>query len=1074
MVKVFQSGVFIGKDRAMYHAQTDTPAQARTSNLNEELGMVDTILSDKTGTLTCNMMEFFKASIAGVSYGQGVTEIEKANARRNGSAMEAVEDPAAVPWKQASFNFYDKRILGGAWEQEARPAVLKEFFRVLAVCHTVIPDGPADPAKIKYEAESPDEAALVAAGKVFGFFFYKRTNTTVFVRESEGGLVQEREYEILNILEFDSTRKRMSVICRTPEGKLKLYCKGADTVIYERLASNNPVNNSMKGVTREHMEQYGAAGLRTLCLAYCELDKADYDAWQQKYFEAKTALEGREEKLAAVGDLIERELLLLGCTAIEDKLQAGVPEAIERLANAGIKIWVLTGDKQETAINIGFACSLLRNDMTQYIISANLPEVLALEEAGKMDDAYALAHSKIGEQLQDAMQCMAEAKAADGGDNALIIDGKALLHALATDLKGQLLQVGQQCAAVICCRVSPKQKALVTALVKTTGDTTLGIGDGANDVGMIQEAHIGVGISGQEGMQAVMSSDFSIAQFRFLETLLLVHGRWSYARITRMVLFFFYKNLLFGLTIFYFNCLCFFSGQTLYNDFYMSLYNVVFTALTPLIVGTMDSDVNREMSRKYPGLYQAGPRNRYFDLKAVTGWLLNSFFQSLVVFVMVMGTLTPLYADRHSGRTAGQWQTGATLFTAVIITVHVEISSVIDHWTWVHAFSVTFSVFIWFVYMLIYGVLPQNLSQGVFHLFEEVMAGSPTFWLLIIMAPLACVLPGYLWRQIRSHFWPDDKRIVQEIMVRVQRGELARMKSLHANAGPLSDKLTRPSHQLERPSFINSGYVPQDKPGASGYFTPRSSALYANDCFDHADCTSRNPVTSQLNGELHRNPFRHRTARKLHTHLRGAEGGDGIGKGGVGLHSKLRPASGSQGYSNEVSLTADAKINDQRSAAEADTASDTVKAFSPSAQSAVLPQGPGADSRQPQPLRPVRTLMPASAGSGPLPTPHAVPNQSPPAHTGIAAADLTASGRASSSSSSSSAAGSGSADGSFGSVSEVSYSHVTPYVESTGNDDAGLGIASSPLIGGGRGAGLPQTGRPRQPRPVQRRGLDQV
>jgi len=175
-----------------------------------------------------------------------------------------------------------------------------------------------------------------------------------------------------------------------------------------------------------------------------------------------------------------------------------------------------------------------------------------------------------------------------------------------------------------------------------------------------------------------------------------------------------------------------------------------------------------------------------------------------------------------------------------------------------------------------------------------------------------------------------------------------------------------------------------------------------------------------------------------------------------------------------VSLTADAKINAQRSAAEAETANDTVKAFSPSAQSAVLPQGPGADSRQPQPLRPVRTLMPASAGSGPLPTPHAVPSQSPPAHTGIAAADLTASGRSSSSSSSSSAAGSRSADGSSGSVSEVSYSHVTPYVEPTGNDDAGLAIASSPLIGGGSGAGLPQTGRPRQPRPVQRRGLDQV
>ena len=104
---------------------------------------------------------------------------------------------------------------------------------------------------------------------------------------------------------------------------------------------------------------------------------------------------------------------------------------------------------QETAINIGFACSLLRNDMTQYIISANLPEILALEEAGKQEEAYALAHTKIGEQLQDALQCMAEAKAAGGADNALVIDGKALLHGLAHDLKAQLLQASSAPLAVV-------------------------------------------------------------------------------------------------------------------------------------------------------------------------------------------------------------------------------------------------------------------------------------------------------------------------------------------------------------------------------------------------------------------------------------------------------------------------------------------------------------------------------------------------------------------------------------------------------------------------------------------------
>ncbi|KAK9829125.1 hypothetical protein WJX72_004020 [[Myrmecia] bisecta] len=859
MVKVFQSMVFIGRDRDMYHEETDTPAQARTSNLNEELGMVNTILSDKTGTLTRNVMEFFKCSIAGVSYGNGITEIEKANARRLGTTLHVLEDPDAAQWKQGAFNFYDKRLMGGAWQQEDNPDMIRQFFRCLSFCHTVIPDGPDDPATIRYQAESPDESALVAAAKVFGFFFYKRNNTHVFVRETADGVVTELQYEILNILEFDSTRKRMSVICRTPEGKILLYCKGADTVIYERLASKNKINDHLKGITRDHMEEYGSAGLRTLCLAFAEIDHDEYDVWQEKYFEAKTALHDRDEKLAAVSELIERQLVLLGCTAIEDKLQKGVPECIERLANAGIRIWVLTGDKQETAINIGFACSLLRGDMTQYIISANLPEILALEDDGRMEEAYALAHVKVVEQLDDVIKCIESQKEEEGHtDNALIIDGKALLHGLADDVKDRLLRVGAECAAVICCRVSPKQKALVTRLVKSRGDTTLGIGDGANDVGMIQEAHIGVGISGQEGMQAVMSSDFSIAQFRFLETLLLIHGRWSYLRITKMVGYFFYKNLLFGLTIFFYNALCFYSGQILYNDFYMSLFNVVFTVLPPLVLGTMEQDVNKEMSRKYPGLYQVGPRNMYFSHRARAAWLLNGFWQAGILFVMVIYATPAIYADRSSGSVWSHWEVGSTMFTVVVITVHLELASILEHWTWLHHLSIWGGMAVWFLYLLAYGSFPLDWSQGIYHILTDVLATAASYWLLLLVPPIACILPGFLIRQVCSHIWPDDKRIVMEIERMVETGEIARPKSMHANAGPLSTAYMTPrlNGSMGKLRSQNSGFVPMDAPGATSYFTPKHAMDHTRDVFR---CNHRNPVIAGLDDEMRRNPFRHRT-----------------------------------------------------------------------------------------------------------------------------------------------------------------------------------------------------------------------
>ncbi|KAK9844803.1 hypothetical protein WJX74_007043 [Apatococcus lobatus] len=832
MVKVFQSMVFINADRHMYHAASDTPALARTSNLNEELGMVNTILSDKTGTLTRNIMEFFKCSIGGISYGQGATESERANSRRLGQPLDAVQAPEADKWKQASFNFYDKRLLGGAWMSQQDPELIKQFCRILAVCHTAIPDGPDEPDAIKYEAESPDESALVVAAKVMGFFCYKRTSTAVYVREGMPGQQQDVEFEILNILEFDSTRKRMSTIVRSPEGKIILFCKGADTVIYERLDHSNKANMLMKDSTRQHMEEFGAAGLRTLCLSYAQLDEQVYDAWQLKYFEAKTCLTGRDEKLAEVSELIERNLILVGCTAIEDKLQEGVPECIEHLANAGIRIWILTGDKQETAINIGFACSLLRNDMRQYIISANVAELKEVE-------AHILS------------------KAHEDGDNALIIDGKALSHGLAADLRAHLLSVGGRCAAVVCCRVSPKQKAQVTALVKSRGDTTLGIGDGANDVGMIMEAHIGVGISGQEGMQAVMSSDFAVAQFRYLETLLLVHGRWSYLRIARMVGYFLYKNLFFGLTIFLYNAFCFFSGQVIYNDFYMSLYNVLFTVLPPMIVGIFDQDVSKDLSLRYPGLYQAGPKNLCFSYRSVAYWLANAFMHAGMLFTMVILGTRSTQVDRKSGRTYTHWEVGSIMFTAAVFTVHLQLAAMLTYWTPLHHVGIYLGCGIWLLYLCIYGSFPISWSLDIYHILRAVLAPLPSFWLIIILIPVTCVLPSFMLQQIARHITPDDKTIIAEVQQKICKGEMAKPRLHSALAGV--DSARRLSRQQSKRLSINSGFVPDSSPGASSFFSPQRMEQEANETFEVLFSAQRNPVIAGLDAEIARNPFRHRT-----------------------------------------------------------------------------------------------------------------------------------------------------------------------------------------------------------------------
>ncbi|KAL8105993.1 hypothetical protein AgCh_029709 [Apium graveolens] len=600
VVKVLQC-IFINQDIEMYHEETDKPAHARTSNLNEELGQIHTILSDKTGTLTCNSMEFIKCSIAGTAYGRGVTEVERAMAKRLGSPLIGIKDEKKdmesnnTKPRIKGFNFEDERIMNGNWVHEPHPLIIQGFLRLLAICHTAIPDLDEDTGNVTYEAESPDEAAFVIAALQLGFEFYQRTQTTVSLIEldPESHEKVKREYDVLNMLEFNSTRKRMSVILRY-EGKLLLLCKGADSVMFERLGENG---REFEKDTREHVTEYADAGLRTLILAYRELTEEEYKEFSERFKVAENSVSAdRDTMINEATELVERDLVLIGATAVEDKLQQGVPECIDKLAQAGIKLWVLTGDKMETAINIGFACSLLRQGMKQIIITLETPEIKQIEKEGEKGPIAQASKKSVLQQISEGKDLIASS---ENEAFALIIDGKSLAYALEDDLKKMFIDLAIACSSVICCRSSPKQKALVTRLVKEeTGKTTLAIGDGANDVGMLQEADIGVGISGVEGMQAVMSSDFAIAQFKFLERLLLVHGHWCYRRISSMICYFFYKNITFGFTLFWYEAHASFSGQAAYNDWCMSLYNVFFTSLPVIAMGVFDQDVSAKYCLK--------------------------------------------------------------------------------------------------------------------------------------------------------------------------------------------------------------------------------------------------------------------------------------------------------------------------------------------------------------------------------------------------------------------------------------------------------------------------------------------
>lgn len=852
---------WINSDSEMYHAETNTPARANTSNLAEELGQVEYIFSDKTGTLTSNEMFFMRCSIMGKSYGEDPAEDEHEKTKDDDSSFKVTTEHSLEEAEERpeAYIFRDPELKQDVSDETSGPA---QFFRILALCHTVLveqqqqgdPDvvpqqktgneeesTPRGINGITYQAASPDEAALVEAAQKMGFEFFARDQHSISIRVHG----QVEQWKLLNVLEFNSDRKRMSVIVEDPfDGKVKLFCKGADTMIYDRLADGQ---DDTRETTMQHLEMFAADGLRTLCLAVKELDRDAYEEWNSKYNQAALQISGREAAIDAISEEIETELMLVGATAIEDKLQDGVPEAIATLLNAGLKMWVLTGDKMETAINIGYSCSLLNNNMTKMVFSSepmegyedytvtsresaidsmeayikknfpNMPkwtpgpdpDSLAKSEVNGMEmevitartsssgddgelvrkgshvdesDSEAEHHAKgkgKGKEKRNRHDDGHEEEDIDDADEegssgppqfAAIIDGKSLSRYVPskgpfTDVSARFLALAMKCKVVICCRVSPLQKALVVRLVKKgINATTLSIGDGANDVPMIQEAQVGVGISGKEGRQAVMAADYAIAQFRFLVPLLLVHGHWSYRRMAVLLLYSFYKNIIFALVNFWFGIFSGFSAQTLFDSWAVSVYNIFFTGLPILMVAIFDKATSRQQILQYPKVYERGIKSMDFSRIDFWGWQFLGIVQSIII--AFFGFASYMNSDvSHDGGVLDLFSMGATIMTSVIFVVSVKIILVTNTWTGFNHFGLYFSVFLWYAFLLIYGLIPPNsvLSGSDLWWKPYNFMGTAWFWLTPLLTTATCCMPDLAWKYLRRSYFPDADHIIQEI-----------------------------------------------------------------------------------------------------------------------------------------------------------------------------------------------------------------------------------------------------------------------------------------------------------------------
>uniref|UniRef100_A0A8C1UB06 Phospholipid-transporting ATPase n=1 Tax=Cyprinus carpio TaxID=7962 RepID=A0A8C1UB06_CYPCA len=805
---------FIQNDLDLYNPVLDTGVQCRALNITEDLGQIQYLFSDKTGTLTENRMLFRRCTVAGTEYPHHEND----------------------PQLQAKLNTLSSPMRSPFRQEAAEISHILDFFLALTVCNTVVvssptqprhmpmvrtplrsleemkamfqklslprfpsspnrntdtlpsltkklftrgrpasyfpnsspqtpiktlqsptipsgtpsdtPPAPVTPAlssgawgedrddiqkakdnsaesesddedeaeELLYEAESPDEAALVQAAKAYGYTLLGRSPEQVLVAVPGTGPLS---IALLHVLPFHSARKRMSVVVRHPlTGEVVVYTKGADNVIME-LAEPDGFSREIMERTQRHLDQYAREGLRTLCVAKKVLEEQEYKAWLKRHEYAETSIENREELLLESAERLETNLTLLGASGIVDRLQEEVPETIEALQEAGIKVWVLTGDKQETAINIAFACKLIRP--TDHILMANCDSKARLQE---------LQH----EIRQVTKEGTPED---DSSDSVLVIDGRTLDYALQKELQGSFLDLTCCCRSVICCRSTPLQKSQVVQLVRDKLKVmTLAIGDGANDVSMIQMADVGIGISGQEGMQAVMSSDFAISRFKFLRKLILVHGHWCYARLANMILYFFYKNVMYVNLLFWYQFFCGFSGNTMTNSWVLIFFNLLFTSVPPIIYGVLDKDVSGEMLLEVPDLYKYGQNSEAY--LPSTFWLniLDAFYQSLVCFFI------PYFA--YAGSDIGVFFFGSPIngSALLIILLHQLIES--RTVTWIHAALLLFSALFYYAFVLLLSIMcvTCNSPTNPYGIETKVMS-EPLYYLICGFTTVLALLPRY-------------------------------------------------------------------------------------------------------------------------------------------------------------------------------------------------------------------------------------------------------------------------------------------------------------------------------------------
>uniref|UniRef100_A0A2K6B156 Phospholipid-transporting ATPase n=1 Tax=Macaca nemestrina TaxID=9545 RepID=A0A2K6B156_MACNE len=668
----------------------------RSSTIPEQLGRISYLLTDKTGTLTQNEMVFKRLHLGTVAY--GLDSMDEVQSHIFSIYTQQSQDPPAQ--KGPTLTTKVRRTMSSR---------VHEAVKAIALCHNVTPvyesNGVTDQAEAEkqyedscrvYQASSPDEVALVQWTESVGLTLVGRDQSSMQLRTPGDQILN---FTILQIFPFTYESKRMGIIVRDEStGEITFYMKGADVVMAGIVQYNDWLEEECGNMARE--------GLRVLVVAKKSLAEEQYQDFEARYVQAKLSVHDRSLKVATVIESLEMEMELLCLTGVEDQLQADVRPTLETLRNAGIKVWMLTGDKLETATCTAKNAHLVTRNQDIHVFRL----VTNRGEAHLELNAFRRKH-----------------------DCALVISGDSLEVCLKY-YEYEFMELACQCPAVVCCRCAPTQKAqIVRLLQERTGKLTCAVGDGGNDVSMIQESDCGVGVEGKEGKQASLAADFSITQFKHLGRLLMVHGRNSYKRSAALSQFVIHRSLCISTMQAVFSSVFYFASVPLYQGFLIIGYSTIYT-MFPVFSLVLDKDVKSEVAMLYPELYKDLLKGRPLSYKTFLIWVLISIYQGSTI---MYGALL-LFESEFV-------HIVAISFTSLILTELLMVALTIQTWHWLMTVAELLS-------------LACYIASLVFlHEFIDVyfIATLSFLWKVSVITLVSC-LPLYVLKYLRRRFSPPS------------------------------------------------------------------------------------------------------------------------------------------------------------------------------------------------------------------------------------------------------------------------------------------------------------------------------